>query len=148
MFFALIRRFYIMNYVERCLYCYRDNLTLLDNSRAELQTVKSLQVQNYKPNSGSGISNPVFEVTAKIISLEQKIKALLRHTMPVKKLFRTLTSINTLRHSQMACILKFRYFAHHSVNKVIREMAISQPTYWRRNGELLRLARQYLNAES
>ena len=137
-----------MNYVERCLYFYRDNLTLLDNSRAELKTLQSLQAQNYEANSGSGISDPVFRVTARIISLEQKIKALLRHIMPVKKLFRTLTSINTLRHSQMACILKFRYFAHHSVNRVIREMAISQPTYWRRNDELLRLARQYLNAET
>ena len=138
---------FIMNYVERCLYGYSDNLTLLENSRAELNNLQSLQAQSYEANSGNGISNPVFEVTARIISLEQKIKALLRYTKPVTRLFRMLTSINTLRHSQMACILKLRYFAHHSVNKVIREMAISQPTYWRRNGELLRLARQYLCPE-
>lgn len=134
-----------MNYIERCLYNYCDNLALLEHSRTELKSLQSLQAQSYEAHSGNGISNPVFEVIAKIISLEQKIKALLRHTSPVTRLFRTLTSINTLRHSQMACILKLRYFAHHSVNKVIREMAISQPTYWRRNDELLRLAKQYLN---
>ena len=136
-----------MRYVERCLYNYRENLAMLQNLKAELMTLQSLHGASYEGHSINGVANPVFDVTARIISLEKKIMANLKRTRPVARLCGMLTCIHTLRHSQMAGILKLRYFRHYSVNRVIRELAISQPTYWRRNDELLRKAREYLNAE-
>lgn len=137
-----------MNYVEQCLYNYCKNLALIKNLKTELLTLQSLHGASYEGHAINSIANPVFDVTARIISLEKKIMANLKRTRPVARLCGTLTCIHTLRHSQMAGILKLRYFRHYSVNRVIHELAISQPTYWRRNDELLRKAREYLSQET
>lgn len=47
----------------------------------------------------------------------------------------------------MSRILKLKYFRGESIDYVLRDMAISPSTYWRRKGELLRKARKYLGEE-
>ena len=134
-----------MNYVEKCLYDYPDNIALIEALKIELQLLSSVHGHSYEAHAVNSISDPVFMIVARIISLETKIKRTARRTRPIERLLEALRYKTTSRISQLDLILRLRYFQKRSVNSVIREIAISYPTYWRRNQELLHLARKYLS---
>ena len=135
-----------MTYVERCLYEYRENLALIDTLKSEIEDLLSVRAQNYESNIGGGQSNPVEAVTMKKLYLERRLNRVERTTRTIKRLDEDLCG-SDVRVQQMSRILKLKYFRGESIDYVLRSMAISPSTYWRRNGELLRKARKYLGEE-
>lgn len=135
-----------MTYVERCLYEYQENLALIDALKAEIDNLLSVRAQNYDSHGGSGQSNPVEAVMIKKLYLEKRLSRTERITRAVKRLDEDLCG-SDLRVQQMSKILNLKYFRGESIDYVLRAMAISPSTYWRRNGELLRKARKYLGEE-
>lgn len=137
-----------MNYVEKCLYDYPDNIALIEALNIELQLLSSVHGLSYEAHAINSISDPVAMVTTRIMSLERKITKMVNRTRPVERLLDDFRYKTTSRISQMDLILRLRYFKKQSVNDVLRQGAISYPTYWRRNQELLQLARKYLAEQS
>ena len=135
-----------MTYVERCLYDYKENLALIDTLKSEIEDLISVRAQNYESNTGGGQSNPVEAVMLKKMSLERKLSRMERMTRAIKRLDEDLCG-SDIRIQQMSRILKLKYFRGESIDYVLRSMAISPSTYWRRNSELLRKARKYLGEE-
>lgn len=132
-----------MGYVERCLWEYRENQGALILMREELSELKSIHGQNYSPHSTNGVSDPVSDVAHRVIVLERKIQQIEKRIKPVSRLKEALMG-SEMRVHHMREILRLRYFEHESSETVIREMGISEATYFRRCGELKRLARKYI----
>ena len=135
-----------MTYVERCLYEYMENVAMQEEMKLELQMLMSVRGQSYEAHKVKVESNPVFEVASRILMIERKLKKLEKKTRPVKKLEEDLCG-SDLYIKQMLEILQLRYMQHDSHEDVMRHMAVSKATYWRRNRELLRKARKYLCEE-
>lgn len=136
-----------MNCVEKCLYNYPDNIALIEALNLEIQLLSSVHGLSYEAHAKNSIADPVAMVTTRILSLEAKIKKIFKRTRPVERLLDDLRYKTTSRISQMDLILHLRYFKKLSVNDVLRQTAISYATYWRRNQELLQLARKYLSEQ-
>ena len=132
--------------MEKCLYEYRENLALIDALKEELSNLLSVRAQNYEGHAVNGVSNPVEAVTQKKMSLERRLRRAERITRAITRLAEDLCG-SEMRIQQMSKILRLKYFDGESVNYVLRNMAISISTYWRRNSELLRKARKYLGEE-
>ena len=133
-----------MNYVERCLYDYLENVVKLYMLNMDLSRLMSVQGQNYNLHAGNGVSNPVFEITSRLMTLERKIYQTEKRVQPVRRLKSELIGTDE-RIQNMMSILRLRYFRHMQHDEVIRAMSISRATYWRRHRELLRKARKYLD---
>lgn len=136
-----------MRYAEKCLYEYPSNLALIEALKIEIEVLSSVHGHTYEAHAVNSISDPVASVTARILSLEKRIKKIALRTRPVKRLCEELRDKTTCRISQMALILRLRYFRKWSVNRVMREIAISYPTYWRRNQELLQMAKKFISED-
>ena len=132
-----------MGYVERCLWEYRENKKALALMREELSDLSSVHVQDYSPHAVNGVSDPVSETAHRVLKLERDIQKMEKQIRPVEKLKESLLG-SDMRIYHMREILRQKYFEHESMEKVIREMGISEATYFRRIGELKRLARKYI----
>ena len=73
-----------MTYVERCLYEYPQNVSTIVTSRVDIETLRSVRGHSYDAHILNGISDPVADVTARILSLEKKIMKLRKRTRPVE----------------------------------------------------------------
>ena len=138
-----------MTFVERCLYEYKANVAAIEAINLEMQDLMSVRGHNYEgfsPNLNN-VSDPVVEVTARKVQLENKISWLKRLTAPVERLQADLCG-SELRIQQMRDILRLKYIGNNRNDDVIAEMYISVPTYWRRVRELLRMARKYFGDRS
>ena len=133
-----------MNYVERCLYDYLENVVKLYMFQMDLSCLMSVQGQSYNLHSGNGVSNPVFEITSRLMTLERKIYQIEKRVKPVRQLKSELIGTDE-RIQHMMSILRLRYFRHMQHDEVIKAMSISRATYWRRHSELLRKARKCLD---
>ena len=65
----------------------------------------------------------------------------------MRKLYDDLSIGTDARITQMRGVLKMRYMEHKSHEDVMRNMAVSKATYWRRVSELLRLTRRYFGED-
>ena len=110
---------------------------------ADLQSVRG---HSYEAHTTNGASDPVAEVTNKILNLERCIRNSEKKTRPVERLQADLTGDN-LNYAQMGEILRRKYIEHEPTDTVKRELSISGSTYWRRTRELLRLAKKYFGEE-
>ena len=133
-----------MNYVERCLYDYLDNVVKLYIMQLEMSCLMSVQGQSYNVHSGNGTSNSVFEFASRLMSLERKINQIEKRIKAVRRLRAELIGSDA-RIQQMLSILRLRYFNHMHHSEVMRVMAVSRNTYWRRHSELLQKARKYFD---
>ena len=131
-----------MTYVERCLYEYKANVASIEAMKAEHDDLTSAHCQTYEGHTLNGVSDPVFEVTARKMGLESRIARTERKTRPVERLKADLTG-NDLRIVQMREILNFKYINQEGNEKTQELMAVSSRTYWRRVRELLWLAKKY-----
>ncbi len=132
-----------MKYVERCLWDYKANVAMLEILTLRLGALRSVHGHNYEAHSVNGASDPVANVTGQILDLEKKIHRTGLMVYPVQRLEADLKG-NAQPTYHMQEILKLRYFEHNSREYVQSELGLSQTTYWRRQEELLRLARKYL----
>ena len=134
-----------MGYVERCLWEYRDNLAVIEYLREEIAELQSLRVQTYEGGGvlRGGAADPVSDVCAHVLKLEQKIGQLERMTKPVTLMQEALLG-GDIRICQLREILRRRYFEHEGKDKVISGLCVSEATYFRRCSELKQLARKYI----
>lgn len=131
-----------MGYVDRCLWDYRDNLASIEIMREELAGLMSVHGQEFGKNGANEISDPVPKVCEQVMRLERNIKKVEKMTIPITRMVEGLCG-SELRISQMREILRLKYFEHESTNVVLRKSGISSSTYFRRIGEIKRLARKY-----
>ncbi len=136
-----------MTYIEKCLYEYLENLEKLSNFHLEQKKLMSVHGQSYEKHSANGISDPVSEVAFRFFSLEKKILKTEKKITPVTELYKSLLWSSELHIFQMKEILKLRYFEKKKAERVIREMAISRATFWRRCHQLLSRAKKYFYPE-
>ena len=134
-----------MRGVERHLWDYKANVACQAAMREEISGLMSVRGHNYEAHT-AGISDPVAEITNRILNLESRIRKLEKKTRPVEKLSADLCG-SDMHISQMRGILNKRYIEHESIEAVKYEIEVSTATYWRRMRELLRLARKYFGAE-
>ena len=135
-----------MKYVERCLWDYKANIAMLETLKLKAVELRSVHGHDYEAHSVNGISDPVAEVTGKILVLEKKIRKVSLMVIPVGKLEADLKG-NAQPTRHIEGILKLRYFEHNNREYVQGELGLSRTTYWRRHDELMRLARKYLAEE-
>ena len=133
---------YNMQGVERCLWDYKANLASQAAMREEIANLMSVRGHSYEAHVISVASDPVADVTNRILNLEHRIKNSEKRTRPVEKLRGDLQS-SDMYISQMGKILSLRYIEHESIEVVMDKLAISSSTFWRRTKELLRTARKY-----
>ena len=107
-----------MNYVERCLYDYLENVVKLYMLQMDLSCLMSVQGQSYNLHSGNGVSNPVFEITSRLMTLERKIYQIEKRVKPVRQLKSELIGTDE-RIQHMMSILRLRYFRHMQHDEVI-----------------------------
>ena len=119
------------------------NQKKLNELREEVLSVQSVHSQNYAGHVMNGVSEPVFEVVRKILTLEKKIEQLERDVNVVDSLRESLREEDMAEH-QMSLVLEYRYIRHMEVWAVMRRMSVTRSTYWRRQRELLRLAEEYV----
>lgn len=136
----------VMHGVERCLWDYKANLASQAAMREEIAGLMSVRGHSYEAHVISVASDPVADVTNRILNLEHKIKSSERRTRPVEKLQVDLQG-SDMYISQMGKILSLRYIEHESIEAVMDELAISSATFWRRTKELIRTARKYFGQE-
>ena len=131
-----------MRYIERCLWDYRDNLASIEMMREELAGLMSVHGQELGKNGANEVSDPVPKVCERVMMLERNIKKVEKMTLPITRMLEGLCG-SELRVKQMNEVLRLKYFEHESTNVVIRKAGISATTYFRRIGEIKRLARKY-----
>lgn len=78
--------------------------------------------------------------------MRKKIKELDSYIRPVKTLYYDLLHIYSGSH-QILKILQMKYFHHDNLISILEELHISQPTYWRRTQELMKLAKKYFGLD-
>lgn len=135
-----------MKYVERCLWDYRANVAMLEILQGKLRALQSVHGHNYEAHVENGASDPVAMRTDKVLNMERKIKRTEQLVFPVNRLVSDLSG-SSHPTRQMSEILRLKYFDHNSREYVQTKLSISQPTYWRRHEELMRLARKYFGEE-
>ena len=133
-----------MTFVEHCLYEYKENKASLEAMRFEISDLKSVHGQNYDGHVINGVSDPVGDVTARIIALEGRIARIERKVRGVERLRDDLKG-SDLRYSQMRQILELKYINHEDNIEVQETIAISVSTFWRRVHDLLHIARKYFS---
>ena len=131
-----------MGYVERCLWDYRDNLASIEIMREELAGLISVQGQDFSMNGANTICDPVPKVFERVMKLESGIQKAEKMTLPITRMVEGLCG-NDLRIHQIREILSMKYFEHEDKETVIRNAGISEKTYFRRIGEIKRIARKY-----
>lgn len=131
-----------MKYVERCLWDYRANVAMLEMLRARVQELQSVRGHSYEAHSMNGISDPVAEVTNKVLGYEKKMEKTKTWIEPVRTLEEDLRAGKAGR-SSLLWILWLKYFDHMGIDDVKRELSVSGSTLYRQTLELLRLAKGY-----
>ena len=134
-----------MTYVERCLYEYKANVASIEVMTEEIGELSSVHAQKYTAHSVNGVSDPVGDVTARILGLEAKIAKTERKVIPVEKLRDDLCG-SELRYTQMKEVLELKYINHESNHRTQELMAVSESTFRRRKRALLRMASEYFRA--
>ena len=129
-------------FIEKCLYNYRPNLIQFEKLKDKLQSLISVRGHNYEAHIPNVASDPVADVTDKRVRIEKRINELECYITPVNNLCYDLQHVYSGMH-QINKILQMKYFGHEPMNSILRELHISQPTYWRRTQELIRLAKLY-----
>ena len=129
--------------VEQILWNYRKNAESLKDMKKELSGLMSVQGASYKAHAMNGVSEPVLELVSRIISMEKRIASLEREVKAVENLASSL-DIREKNMYQMSMILRYRYVKHIEHEAVMRQLGMSKATYFRRSGELLRLAGKYM----
>ena len=128
---------------ERVLWNYRLNVSKAAEMRLIYSWLVSVRGQDYGAHTVNGVSDAVLEVVHRKIAIEKKIQHLEREIQAVEQVKDTL-DVTELRDSQMLGILKRRYMEHKEPDKVMRELGITKPTYYRRNNELIERTREYV----
>ncbi len=128
---------------ERALWNYRMNVKKAAEMRLIYSWLMSVRGQDYGAHTVNGVSNPVLDVVYRKMAVEKKIKRLEREIQAVEQVQSSL-DITELRDSQMLGILERRYMEHKEPDRVMREMGITKPTYYRRNNELIERTREYM----
>lgn len=128
---------------ERALWNYRMNVKKAAEMRLIYSWLMSVRGQDYGAHTVNGVSNPVLDVVYRKMAVEKKIKRLEREIQAVEQVQSSL-DITELRDSQMLGILERRYMEHKEPDRVMREMGITKPTYYRRNNELIERTREYV----
>lgn len=128
---------------ERALWNYRMNVKKTAEMRLIYSWLMSVRGQDYGAHTVNGVSNPVLDVVYRKMAVEKKIKRLEREIQAVEQVQSSL-DITELRDSQMLGILERRYMEHKEPDRVMREMGITKPTYYRRNNELIERTREYV----
>ena len=128
---------------ERVLWNYRLNVKKAAEMRLIYSWLMSVRGQDYGAHTVNGVSNPVLDVVYRKMAVEKKIKRLEREIQAVEQVQSSL-DITELRDSQMLGILERRYIEHKEPDRVMREMGITKPTYYRRNNELIERIREYV----
>ena len=133
-------------FVEKCLYNYRPNSIQYEKLKDKLTSLISVRGHNYEAHVPNVTSDPVADVAHNRIKLEKRINELERYITPVNNLCYDLKHVYSGMH-QCLKILQMKYFRHDNMNSILRELHISQPTYWRRTQELIRLAKHYFGLD-
>jgi len=131
-----------MGYVERCLYDYKANVAEIECLQEELNGLMSLHGQSYEINNSSGEGDPVSNTVNQGFVLEKKITKLEKKVKPIQKLMGDLKG-SSLRVQQMSGILRLRYIEHEDKEFIKDKICVSDTTFWRRNKELIALAKRY-----
>ena len=132
-----------MNYIEKCLFDYKANLAEIETLNEEINSLMSLHGQSYGINNNSlSTGDPVANCINQKLNIERKIAKLKKRVNPVERLLNDLNG-SSFREQQMKGILVLRYIGHEDKEFVKNEIAISEATFWRRNRELLRIAKRY-----
>ncbi len=129
---------------ERVLWNYRMNVKKAEEMRLIYSWLMSVRGQDYGAHIVNGVSDAVLDVVYRKMAIEKKIKCLEREIQAVEQVQSSL-DIRELRDSQMLGILKRRYMEHKEPDRVMREMRITKPTYYRRNNELIERTREYVD---
>ena len=133
-------------YIEGCMYNYQANQSQALELEERKKNLISVHGHNYEAHVLNGESNPVLDRTHKVLKIETRLKKLESCIRPVRNLHQDLKEIYTDK-KQVLLILEKKYFKHETQKHIQDELHISQPTYWRRNDELMKLARQYFALE-
>ena len=128
---------------ERVLWNYRMNVKKAEEMRLIYSWLMSVRGQDYGAHIVNGVSDAVLDVVYRKMAIEKKIKRLEREVQAVEQVQSSL-DIRELRDSQMLGILQRRYMEHKEPDRVMREMGITKPTYYRRNNELIERIREYV----
>lgn len=122
----------IFQYVESCLYNYRENRERLDLKRLELRNIPLLRsTTDYQErvNAGIMISEPVAVIMLRIESIEEDIRRLEKKTEPVTRLIFTLRE----QRSPLVDLLDYRYFQQLPWDRCLELLHVSRGTFksWR-----------------
>ena len=129
---------------ERVLWNYRMNVKKAEEMRLIYSWLMSVRGQDYGAHIVNGVSDAVLDVVYRKMAIEKKIKRLEREVQAVEQVQSSL-DIRELRDSQMLGILQRRYMEHKEPDRVMREMGITKPTYYRRNNELIEKMKEYVD---
>ena len=129
---------------ERVLWNYRMNVKKAEEMRLIYSWLMSVRGQDYGAHIVNGVSDAVLDVVYRKMAIEKKIKRLEREVQAVEQVQSSL-DIRELRDSQMLGILQRRYMEHKEPDRVMREMGITKPTYYRRNNELIEKTKEYVD---
>lgn len=129
---------------ERILWNYRMNVMKAEEMRLICSWLMSVRGQDYGAHTVNGVSDAVIETVYRKLAIENKIKRLEKEIQAVENV-RDGLDAKELRDSQMLGILERRYIEHKEPEKVMREMGITKPTYYRRNNELIERTREYVD---
>ena len=136
-----------IGYVEKNLWDYNSNVAELSELEYQHDDLMSVQGHSYEVHGENTLSDPVSEVVHRRLKLERRMQKLKSRIRPVRKLYDDLSIGTDARITQMRGVLKMRYMEHKSHEDVMRNMAVSKATYWRRVSELLRLTRRYFGED-
>ncbi|MEA4876817.1 MAG: hypothetical protein VB083_02805 [Aminobacterium sp.] len=122
----------IFQYVESCLYNYRENRERLDLKRLELRNIPLLRsTTDYQERVNAGImtSEPVAVIMLRIESIEEDIRRLEKKTEPVTRLIFTLRE----QRSPLVDLLDYRYFQQLPWDRCLELLHVSRGTFksWR-----------------
>lgn len=131
-----------MNFIERCLYDFNDNIDKIHNLSFLLHNLLSVQAQGYNVHIYNSDNDPVTDVIIRKERIENHIKRIQMKIIPVKNLDDSL-SVHEIRTHQMKDILHKKYWLHKSFDDILSEIGISKSTLKRRNRELLHRAKEF-----
>ncbi|MBQ3695069.1 MAG: hypothetical protein IJQ77_06860 [Synergistaceae bacterium] len=133
-----------MNFIERCLYDFNDNIDKIHNLSFMLHNLLSVQAQGYNVHIYNSENDPVTDVIIRKERIENHIKRIKMKIIPVKNLDDSL-SVHEIRTHQMKDILHKKYWLHKSIDDILSEIGISKSTLKRRNRELLQRAKDFFH---
>lgn len=133
-------------YIEGCMYNYQANQRQASELEEQKKSLISVHGHNYEAHIKDGASNPVLDRTHKVLKIESRLKKLESYIRPVRNLHKDLQEVYTDK-KQVLLILEKKYFKHEYQQRIQEDLHISQPTYWRRTQELMKLAKEYFALE-